>query len=89
MMGGTAPSAVPSEQLSVLQALFDLIALIMPLLPLEEGTGVVEALKAIRVEIAAGELATPPEAFIAGPSRSPPQPGSVEWEQQQKAVFRG
>jgi hypothetical protein len=28
-----------------------------------------------KVEIAAGELATPPEAFIAGLPRSPPQPG--------------
>jgi hypothetical protein len=28
-----------------------------------------------KVEIAAGELATPPEAFITGPPRSPPQPG--------------
>jgi hypothetical protein len=42
-----------------------------------------------KIEIAAGELATPPEAFIAGPLRSPPQPGSVEWQQQQKAAFIG
>jgi hypothetical protein len=37
-----------------------------------------------RVEIAAGELATPPEAFIAEP-----RPGSVEWQQQQKTALRG
>lgn len=42
-----------------------------------------------RVEIAAGELATPPEAFIAKPPRSPSHPGSVEWQQQQKAALRG
>ena len=27
-----------------------------------------------KIEIAAGELATPPEAFVAGPPRSPLQP---------------
>lgn len=42
-----------------------------------------------RIEIGTGELATPPETMIAGPPRSPPQPGSVEWQQQQKAAFRG
>jgi hypothetical protein len=41
-----------------------------------------------KVEIAAGELATPPEAFIAGTPRSPSQPGSVEWQQQQKTALR-
>ena len=42
-----------------------------------------------RIEIGTGELATPPKAFIAEPPLSPPQPGSVEWQQQQKAAFRG